>query len=539
LLPNLRVGKVLKRTVGIDFGTSTTLVSLRESGVHAKVLSLGKLNPWIPSIVGLDESGKFLIGEDALKLAPERILYSAKSLIGNRIEEIGLCGTTLRTTEVVKAIINQAMQRANKLVPGIFDNSDVYVSCPAGWTYMERRVLANIYADLGLDIDVGDFIDEPVAASLHWKNEYWQSAKGDIQGKTLVYDAGGGTLDIALVEVGIRREFTVLSTEGLAISGDYLDNDVSSELEKQLQFSDLEKTYLPNLGMRAREIKEGLSTQKKREIPLGKGFDSVVSMDRSTLELLFAWQLDASFRRAQATVRAAEIRTERGKDPVMIREADWSMLSHSIRFVALVGGMSQIPIVTEQAKSVFPNATVEVLSNPQSSVVLGLTHGREVEQLNLPRPPVRFIAEYYDGIKQKSEVIYEAFTPLYDGNQILRGQSFLGRSWTKTCGKMSSRLSVSIRAEAPNRSRSRLKFLDKSSGRFYDSFNLEAGPGESVNFKMYANGDLVLRGGTSKNQHLELRLAKWPKARESMIIEVSVPKAFSNSYRFGEAWRNR
>ena len=63
----------MKRTVGIDFGTSTTLISSRDDGVPAKVLSLGELNPWIPSIVGLDESGKLLVGEDALKLAPERI----------------------------------------------------------------------------------------------------------------------------------------------------------------------------------------------------------------------------------------------------------------------------------------------------------------------------------------------------------------------------------------------------------------------------------------------------------------------------------
>ncbi len=514
-------------------------MSLRESGGPARVLPLGKLNPWIPSVVGFDESGKFLVGEDALKLASERILYSSKSLIGVRKEEVELCGTILKTTEAVKAIISQALQNANSLIPGIFDNSDVYVSCPAGWTYVERRVLANIYAGLGLDIDVGDFIDEPVAASLHWKNEYWQSAKGDIQGKTLVYDAGGGTLDIALVEIGFDREFTVLSTEGLAMSGDFLDNDISSELKNQLQSSDLEKSFLPILGLRAREIKESLSNQMKREVPLGKGFDSVVSMDRSTLERLFSWQLDASYRRAKATVRAAEIRTERDIDPVEIRNADWSELSHSIRFVALVGGMSQIPIVTEQAKTVFPNATVEVLPNPQSSVVLGLTHGREVEQLNLPRPPVRFIAEYSDGINKISQVIYEAFTPLYDRDQIQRGESFLGRSWTKTCGQMSSRLSVSIRAEAPNRSKSPMKFLDRSSGDLRDSFELEAGRGESIHFKMYANGDLVLRGGTSKNQYLELRLEKWPKAKDSMIIEVSIPSTFSDSYSFLEGWRNR
>ena len=529
----------MRRTVGIDFGTSTTLISSRDDGVPAKVLSLGELNPWIPSIVGLAESGKFLVGEDALKLAPERILYSSKSLIGSRIEEVELCKTTLRTSEVVKAIINQAMQRADKLVPDIFDNSDVYVSCPAGWTYEERRVLANIYADLGLSIDVGDFIDEPVAASLHWKNDYWLSAKGDIHGKTVVYDAGGGTLDIALVEIGVDKEFTVLSAEGLAMSGDYLDRDIARELETLVVSSDRDKNYSPVLGLRARDIKEDLSTQMKREIPLGEGFKSNVSMKRTTLEDLFSGQLEASLRRARVTVKAAEIRTRRDISPVEIREAEWSEYSGSIRYVALVGGMSQIPVVTKEAQIVFPKATVEVLPNPQSSVVLGLTHGREVEQLNLPRPPVRFIADCFDGRNSRSYVIYEAFTPLYDREQVLRGESFLGRSWIKTCEQRHSPLSVSIRAEAPNRSKSPMKFLDRASGESRKSFELEADYGESISFKMYANGDLVIRGGASKNQYLELRLEKWPKAKGSMIIEVSLPSTFSDSYRFSEGWRNR
>lgn len=529
----------MKRTVGIDFGTSTTLISSRDEGAPAKVLSLGKLNPWIPSIVGLDESGKFLVGEDALKLATERILYSSKSLIGIRQEEVELCGTTFRTTEVVKAIISQAMQSANKLVPGIFDNSDVYVSCPAGWTYEERRVLANIYADLGLGIDVGDFIDEPVAASLHWKNEYWLSAKGDIHGKTVVYDAGGGTLDIALVEIGVDREFTVLSTEGLPQSGDYLDRDIAKELEKQVTASDLEKNYAPVLGVHARNIKEDLSTLMKREIPLGEGFRSIVSMNRATLEELFSGQLEASMRRARVTVKAADIRTRRNISPVDIREADWFEYSGSIRYVALVGGMSQIPVVARQAQVVFPKATVEVLPNPQSSVVLGLTHGREVEQLNLPRPPVRFIADCFDGFNEWSDVIYEAFTPLYERNQVLRGESFLGHSWIMTCEQRRSPLSISIRAEAPNRSKSPMKFLDTASGESGNSFELEADYGESISFKMYANGDLIIRGGASKNQYLELRLEKWPKAKGSMIIEVSIPSTFSDSYRMSEGWRNR
>ena len=529
----------MKRSVGIDFGTSTTLVSVRDGGTPARVLSLGKLDPWIPSVVGIDESGKFLIGEDALKLPPDRILRSAKSLIGSQKLEVELCGTVLRTSQVVQAIISKAMESANELVPGIFKDSDIYASCPAGWTYEERRMLANVYADLGLDIDVGDLIDEPVAASLHWKNEYWQNARGQIQGQTLVYDAGGGTLDIALVEIGVDKEFTVLSTEGLSMSGDYLDNEITLDLKKQIRPSDSGKNFLPNLGMRAREIKENLSKQMKREVPLGKGFDSIVSMDRSTLENLFSWQLEASLSRARATVKAAQIRTDRGISPVEIREAEWSEFSDSIRYVALVGGMSQIPVVTKQAQIVFPKATVEILPNPQSSVVLGLTHGNEVEQLNLPRPPVRFIADCFDGFNRWSDVIYEAFTPLYDRDQVQRGESFLGRSWIKTCDHRSSKLSVSIRAEAPNRSKSPMKFLDRSSGDSRNSFELNADYGESINFKMYANGDLVIRGGASKNQFLELRLEKWPKAKGSMIIEVSIPSAFSDSYRFSEGWRNR
>ena len=530
----------MKRSVGIDFGTSTTLISVRDVGNPARVLVLGELDPWIPSVFGIDKSGNILIGEDALnKLTPERILFSTKSLIGRRQKEVELCGTTLKTSLVAQEIISKAMQSAKELEgSGIFKDSDVYVSCPAGWTYEARRELANIYVAVGLDIDVGDFIDEPVAASLHWKNEHWQNAKGEIQGKTVVYDAGGGTLDIALVEIGVDNEFTVLSTEGLPISGDHLDNGIIQELQNQIQSSDLEKIYLPNLGLRAREIKENLSTQMRREIPLGRGFDSVVSMDRSTLEDVFSSQLEKSLNRAKATVRAAQTRTRRNISPTEIRSAEWSEFSDEIRYVALVGGMSQIPVVTARAKIVFPKATVEVLPNPQSSVVLGLTYGREVEQLNLPRPPVRFIADCSDGFKSWSEVVYEAFTPLYDSAEVSRGSSHLGLTW-EMVNKGSSTLHVEIRAEAPNRSKSTMTFKEIGEAASRTSFGFDADHGEVIRFKMYANGDLELVGGQSQRQQLELRLEKWPKAKGSMIIEVSQSSPLTSNYRFDEGWRNR
>ena len=512
---------------------------MRDAGNPARVLSLGQLNPWIPSVFGIDKSGNFLTGEDALKLEPERILFSTKSLIGKREKEVELCGTILRTSQVAQAIIGKAMQSAKELEgPGIFKDSDVYVSCPAGWTYKERRELANIYEALDVDIDVGDFIDEPVAASLHWKNEHWQNAKGEIKGKTLIYDAGGGTLDIALVEIGVKNEFTVLSTEGLNISGDYLDNGIIQMLQKQIRSSDLEKIYLPNLGLRAREIKENLSTQMKREIPLGRGFDSVVSMDRPTLEDVFSSQLERSLKVAKATVRAAQTRTRRNISPAEIRQADWSEFSGEIRYVALVGGMSQIPIVTAQAQIVFPKATVEVLPNPQSSVVLGLTYGREVAQLNLPRPPVRFIADCSDDSRSWTEIIYEAFTPLYDSAEVFRGQSHLGRTW-EIVNRESSKLHVKVRAEAPDRSQSRMTFQEIGKTASSTSFGFDADRGEVIRFKMHANGDLVIDGGYSQGQHLELRLEKWPKAKGSMIIEVSLQSTFSESYSFSESWRNR
>ena len=72
------------------------------------------------------------------------------------------------------------------------------------------------------------------------------------------------------------------------MSGDYLDRDIAKELETQVFSSDRDKNYLPVLGLRARDIKEDLSAQMKREIPLGEGFESIVSMKRTTLENLFS-----------------------------------------------------------------------------------------------------------------------------------------------------------------------------------------------------------------------------------------------------------
>ena len=104
------------------------------------------------------------------------------------------------------------------------------------------------------------------------------------RGKSLIFDAGGGTLDVAYLDVaGIEHPLmTVMSAEGRAESGDKLDTSIAEHLRAELDHDRQDEAFAALLRSAARNLKEALSFQEEATVAVGAPYDAVVSLDRST-----------------------------------------------------------------------------------------------------------------------------------------------------------------------------------------------------------------------------------------------------------------
>ena len=522
------------RTVGIDFGTSTTLIADRLPNGEPTVLPIGLTTPWMPSVVGVDTSGNLVAGEAAFDLPAESIVRSTKSRLTSGQDVVMIGEKKFEIGELIQAILREALGRATKVRQQLLIGSKVFIGCPALWTGPQRRILADAFMALDIDIDIADIVDEPVAAGLFFGHSRWLSSGRRPSGKTLVFDAGGGTLDIALMEIAgdASPSFTVLAADGRPESGDALDVSIAELLHPEI-------VGLPNprraealLALRSTALKERLSSETKVSLALGGDYSTILTLNRHQLEVAFTPQMTRASRLVESAIRSSQLRVAQPLSPTEIRATSFDELAKDIHHLALVGGLSQVPMISEELGMRFPNAAVEVLNRPQEAVVAGLTYGDQVVQLNLPRPPVNFVIEYskesgepldakFDRWAQEARLAYSAYTPLYSSDQIVRGETHLGHlyeiPYPSGCN---GRLVVTLRCEAPDRAHTRLLFRlpsgpvvhgEPTSGGVAEGIRVTVDGHQGARFKLMTNGDLSLNG--SRGERLKFKIQDWPNMR--------------------------
>lgn len=509
-----------ERIVGIDFGTSTTLVAVRHGTGAPRVLPIGDTTTWMPSILGVGDGGELIAGEAATRLDPRRTLRSIKAELTAGRDQVQTPAGVIDVHDAVRTILTEAMERARRVQPDAFDGSEVFLGCPALWTGRERKLLVEVAQECGLDVDIDQIVDEPVAAGLHWVHSQWLGSGQRPTGKSLIFDAGGGTLDVAYLDVaGIDHPaMTVMSAEGRAESGDELDRTISEHLLRSA--SDRHGGYDPTfdilLRSAARRLKEALSDEHEASIALGAPYEQIVALRRSSLEELFEPQLQRAVRLTMSAVRGGLLRVLQPESPTAIRQLAWSDASADIEHVALVGGLSQVPVVQRALRTSFPDARVALVADPQESVARGLTHGDALDELNLPRPPVDFRVEYRisaTGSDRDHEVVYEAFTPLYTPEDLVRGHSMLGyEAEIPVPADARGTFEIIVRCVVPDRHRSPLglRFGNGDDSVVADGIRLEHSGERPAKLKLYTNGEFVV---TSSKHHFKARVDRWPRLR--------------------------
>jgi molecular chaperone DnaK (HSP70) len=410
--------------IGLDFGTSTTLVASRHG-----VVPIGESFAWMPSVVGHEDDGTIVVGERALDVPEERALRSIKRAITDGRKFVYLdtpAGVRdVRADDLIAQIVREAARRAGEHGQNLTAEA-LRLGCPAMWDGAQRRRLVDAARRAGLPATLNNLVDEPVAAGIAWLAG--RPASPDPL-RVLVFDMGGGTLDIAVLDVR-GADVSVLAALGVAEAGDTLDEAIAEDLEYALAAAGVAIGSLPSprrararLPHAAQTAKVLLSTSAEVDVKLPRREFGIASLPytREQLNTVFAPQLDRAEVLIAAALRVARLTEHASATAYDIARAPMDELASGVDVVVLSGGMSQIPYVAQRMRELFPVPTriAPACAPSENAVALGLARATRYGGINMYRPAFDILLEWDEG--RECRTVYEAYTPLIEARQIVQG----------------------------------------------------------------------------------------------------------------------
>jgi len=372
------------RIIGIDLGTTNSCVAVMENGTP-KVIENSEGARTTPSVVAYAEDGEILVGAPAKRQAvtnPKNTLYAIKRLIGRRFEEpmvqkdIGLMPYKIvkadngdawvevrdqkMAAQQVSAEILRKMKKTAEDYLGA-EVTEAVITVPAYFNDSQRQATKDAGRIAGLDVK--RIINEPTAAALAFGMD---KKEGDR--KIAVYDLGGGTFDVSIIEIAEmdgEHQFEVLSTNGdTFLGGEDFDQaliDYITDEFKKEQGVDLKKDVLAlqRLKEAAEKAKIELSSSQQTEVNL-----PYITADASGPKHLAVKITRAKFESMVDTLITRTI------EPCKIALKDAGLTTSQIDDVILVGGQTRMPKVSEAVKNFFgkePRRDV----NPDEAVAVG------------------------------------------------------------------------------------------------------------------------------------------------------------------------
>jgi molecular chaperone DnaK len=365
------------KIIGIDLGTTNSVVAIMEGG-EPKVIPNEEGSRTTPSVVAFTKDGEVLVGQIARRQAitnPENTIFSAKRFIGHRYDEckdelsrhpfncsrmsngdIGFkIGDKTFSPQEISAKVLQKLKTAAENYLG-HSVSEAVITVPAYFNDAQRQATRDAGKIAGLDVK--RIVNEPTAAAL----AYGLDKK--TEEKIAVFDLGGGTFDISILEVG-ENVVEVISTNGdTHLGGDDFDDILIqyliSEFKKDTGIDiSADKMVKQRLKEAAEKAKIELSSVKETEISL-----PFLTADANGPKHLHIKLTRAKFEQmVEHLVKRALIPCEKALADAKLKISD-------IKEVILVGGSTRIPMVQEEVKRFFgkePNRSV----NPDEVVALG------------------------------------------------------------------------------------------------------------------------------------------------------------------------
>ena len=372
------------KIIGIDLGTTNSCVSVMEGG-KPKVIENSEGTRTTPSVVGYQDNGESIVGAPAKRQAvtnPKDTVYAVKRLIGRKFEEdevqkdiklmpytiskadsgdawVEIKGDKKAPPQISAEILRKMKQTAEDYLGETV--TEAVITVPAYFNDSQRQATKDAGKIAGLEVK--RIINEPTAAALAFGMD---KKEGDR--KIAVYDLGGGTFDVSIIEISNvdgEHQFEVLSTNGdTFLGGEDFDNRIIEHLAEIFEKEngvDLTKDMLAK--QRLKEAAE------KSKIELSSSTQTEVNLPYITADSSGPKHLVVKLTRAKLESLVADL-IDRTVEPCQTAMKDAGMSNGDISDVILVGGQTRMPKVQDKVKEIFGvEARKDV--NPDEAVAVG------------------------------------------------------------------------------------------------------------------------------------------------------------------------
>jgi molecular chaperone DnaK len=347
----------MARAVGIDLGTTNSVVAVLEAG-EPVVIPNAEGTRTTPSVVGYTKTGEILVGEVAKRQAitnPDRTVRSVKRHMGEKWE-IEIDGKAWTAQEVSSQILLKLKRDAESYLGDTV--TQAVITVPAYFDDAQRQATKEAGQIAGLE--VLRIINEPTAAALAYGLD-----KQDTEHTVLVFDLGGGTFDVSLMEIG-EGVFEVKATHGdTHLGGDDWDERVMDWLVKE--FKNAHGIDLSKDRMAMQRLKE---SAEKAKIELSQVSEATINLPFISAGADGPLHMEQKLTRTEFE-RMTEDLVERCKVPFEQAIADWGKPAEQIDHVILVGGSTRMPMIQELVKSLTGGKEPHKGVNPDEVVAVG------------------------------------------------------------------------------------------------------------------------------------------------------------------------
>ncbi|MEP6607713.1 MAG: molecular chaperone DnaK [Burkholderiaceae bacterium] len=375
----------MAKIIGIDLGTTNSCVAILE-GDQVRVIENSEGARTTPSIVAYQEDGEILVGASAKRQAvtnPRNTLYAVKRLIGRRFEEKEVQkDIKLMPYKIVKApnadawvevrgkqiappqVSAEVLRKMKKTAEDYLGEAvtEAVITVPAYFNDSQRQATKDAGRIAGLDVK--RIINEPTAAALAFGLD--KTHKGDR--KIAVYDLGGGTFDISIIEIADvegEKQFEVLSTNGdTFLGGEDFDQRIIDYI-----IGEFKKEQGVDLGKDVLALQRLKDAAEKAKIELSSSQQTDINLPYVTADASGPKHLNIKLTRSKLESLVEEL-IEKTMEPCRIAIKDAGVKTSDIDDVILVGGMTRMPKVQDKVQEFFGKEPRKDV-NPDEAVAVG------------------------------------------------------------------------------------------------------------------------------------------------------------------------